>query len=206
MSPFLPRSVDRPRSPRQPCACAARCPVGHQVRVRWYELPASCSTRRMVLVPSVGKLPRRKVRCKVLSDHVAVPSARRLGDRWAVATICARALAAYIGRRPRPRAMRTAASPCWLKRATRSATVVPLCNPASRAAWINTPVRATASNAVARRTWSTRSLVLFAMRCKAARSARLSRRNASRCGVGICFLPVKYPGKTPAPAISGMTH
>ena len=143
------------------------------MRVRWYELPASCSTRRMVLVPSVGKLPRRKVRCKVLSDHVAVPSVRRLGERWAVATICARALAAYIGRRPRPRAMRTAASPCWLNRATRSATVVPLCNPASRAAWINTPLRATASNAIARRTWSTRSLVLLAMRCKAARSARL---------------------------------
>src|SRR5579864_37757 len=90
-----------------------RCavPVGHHVRVRWYELPASCSTRRMVLVPSVGKLSRRKVRCKVLSDHVAVPSVRRLGERWAVATICARALAAYIGCRPRPRAMRTAASP-----------------------------------------------------------------------------------------------
>ena len=30
-------------------------PVGHHVRVRWYELPASCSTRRMVLVPSCGK-------------------------------------------------------------------------------------------------------------------------------------------------------
>ena len=90
-----------------------RCavPVGHQVRVRWYELPASCSTRRMVLVPSVGKLCRRNARCKVLSDHVAVPSVRRLGERCAVATICARALAVYVGRRPRPRAMRTAASP-----------------------------------------------------------------------------------------------
>src|SRR6266702_3114866 len=66
-------------------ALRLRCavPVGHQVRVRWYELPASCSTRRMVLVPSVGKLCRRKVRCKLLSDHVAVPSVRRLGDRWA---------------------------------------------------------------------------------------------------------------------------
>src|SRR3989440_3794457 len=98
-------------------ALRLRCavPVGHQVRVRWYELPASCSTRRMVLVPSVGKLPRRKVRCKVLSDHVAVPSVRRLGERCAVATICARAAAAYVGRRPRPRAMRMAANPWqWL--------------------------------------------------------------------------------------------
>ena len=64
-------------------ALRLRCavPVGHQVRVRWYELPASCSTRRMVLVPTVGKLSRRRVRCKVLRDHVAVPSVRRLGDR-----------------------------------------------------------------------------------------------------------------------------
>src|SRR5216684_1038695 len=33
-----------------------RCavPVGHHVRVRWYELPASCSTRRIVLVPTFG--------------------------------------------------------------------------------------------------------------------------------------------------------
>src|SRR5438128_314885 len=86
-------------------------PVGHHVRVRWYELPASCSTRRMVLVPTLGKSPRRKVRCKVLSDHVAVPSARRLGVRWAIATIRARALATYVGLRPRPVAMRSAARP-----------------------------------------------------------------------------------------------
>ena len=91
--------------------------------------------------------------------------------------------------------MRTAARPSRLKRATRSATVVPLCKPASRAAWINTPVRATASNAVARRTWSTRSLLLLAMRCKAARSARLRRRNGSRCGVGICFSSGQVSGK-----------
>jgi hypothetical protein len=48
--------------------------------------------------------------------------------------------------------MRTAANPTRLNRATRSATVVPLCKPASRAAWMKTPVRATANNAVARRT------------------------------------------------------
>ena len=100
-----------------------------------------------------------------------------------------------MGLRPRPLAMWTADKPCRLKRATRSATVVPLRKPASRAAWINTPVRATASNAVARRTWSTRSLLLLAMRCKATRSVRLRRRKGSRCGVGIRSLPVKYPGK-----------
>jgi len=94
-------------------ALRLRCavPVGHHVRVRWYELPASCSTRRMVLVPTLGKSPRRKVRCKVLSDHVAVPSARQLGVRWAIATIRARALATYVGFRPRPVAMRSAARP-----------------------------------------------------------------------------------------------
>ena len=64
-------------------ALRLRCavPVGHHVRVRWYELPASCSTRRIVLVPICGNLALRKLRCNVLSDHVAVPSARRLGDR-----------------------------------------------------------------------------------------------------------------------------
>ena len=56
-------------------ALRLRCavPVGHQVRVRWYELPASCSTRRMVLVPMRGNPDRRSVRCNVVSDHVAVP-------------------------------------------------------------------------------------------------------------------------------------
>src|SRR5207248_11498780 len=67
-------------------------PVGHQVRVRWYELPASRSTRRMVLVPTRGKPRWRSVRCNVLSDQVAVPSVRRFGSRCAVATIWARAL------------------------------------------------------------------------------------------------------------------
>ena len=54
-------------------ALRLRCavPVGHQVRVRWYELPASSSTRRMVLVPTCDKPARRKLRCKVVSDQVA---------------------------------------------------------------------------------------------------------------------------------------
>ena len=51
--------------------------------------------------------------------------------------------------------MRSAAEPRRLKRATRSATVEPLCKPAAWAAWTNTPVRATASSAVARRKTST---------------------------------------------------
>src|SRR5438105_4828449 len=66
-------------------------PVGHQVRVFWYELPAAASTRRMVVAPSRGNLSRRSVRSSVLSDHVAVPSVFRSGERWAVATMRARA-------------------------------------------------------------------------------------------------------------------
>src|SRR5258706_487338 len=68
-------------------------PVGHQVRVRWYELPASSSTRRMVVAPRRRKAPCwPTARSKVSSDHVAVPSCRRAGGCWAVATICTRAV------------------------------------------------------------------------------------------------------------------
>jgi len=90
-----------------------RCavPVGHHVRVRWYELPASCSTRRTVLVPTCGNPDRRSVRCSVLSDQVAVPSIRRSGARCAVATIFARALDVYVAPRPRPLAIPTAERP-----------------------------------------------------------------------------------------------
>jgi len=168
-----------------------RCavPVGHHVRVRWYELPASSSTRRMVLVPTVGKPPRRNFRCKVLSDHVAVPSTRRLGDRWAVATIRARALGTYLCLRPRPAAISSAANPWPLNRLTRSATVVPLRKPANRAARMNGLPCATARIAVARRTRSTRSQPALTMRSNAACSDPLMARNGSRCGVGIPGLP-----------------
>ena len=65
-------------------------PVGHHVRVCWYELPAARSTRRMVVVPTAGKPARRSARRSADSDQVAAPSALRSGARWAVATICAR--------------------------------------------------------------------------------------------------------------------
>jgi hypothetical protein len=42
--------------------------------------------------PMRGNPARRKLRCNVLSDQVAVPSVRRFGSRCAVATIRARAL------------------------------------------------------------------------------------------------------------------
>jgi CheY-like chemotaxis protein len=73
-----------------------------------------------------GKVSSAQGPCRVLSDHVAVPSASRLGDRWAVATIRARALGTYVGLRPRPAAISSAASPWRLNRMTRSATVLTL--------------------------------------------------------------------------------
>ena len=107
----------------------------------------------------------------------------------------ARSRAEYVARRPRPVAMRSAAKPCRLKRATRSATVVPLCKPASWAAWMNTPLRATASNALARRTTSTRSVFLLTIRSKVVSSLRLSFRSGSRCGVGILAPSGQVSGK-----------
>src|SRR5229473_101533 len=60
---------------------------------------------------------------------------------------------------------------------------------------MNTPVRATASNALARRTTSTRSLFLLPIRSKAVRSLRLSFRSGSRCGVGILAPSGQVSGK-----------
>ena len=76
-------------------ALRLRCavPVGHHVRVRWYELPASRNTRRIVVAPTCGSPSRRTVRSRVLNDQVAVPSVFRSGGRCAVATIRPRAAA-----------------------------------------------------------------------------------------------------------------
>jgi hypothetical protein len=68
-------------------------PVGHHGRVRWDALPASRSTRRIVVAPTRGSPSRRTVRSNVLNDQVAVPAAFRSGRRCAVATIRARAVA-----------------------------------------------------------------------------------------------------------------
>src|SRR5947209_1561874 len=81
-----------------------RCavPVGHQLLVFWYELPASSRTRLMVFVPICSNPSFCNRFCRVDRDQVAVPSCLRSGAVWAVATICARALASYVGVRPRP--------------------------------------------------------------------------------------------------------
>ena len=135
----------------------------------------------MVVAPTWGSPSRRTVRSNVLSDQVAVPSTCRSGARWAVATIRARATASYVGRRPRPPAIRSAPSPSRLNRRTRLLTVVPLRNPASRAAASNACPRATANTAVARRTRSRRSLLAFAIVANSPCSASVSGRKRSFC-------------------------
>ena len=126
----------------------------------------------------------------MLSDQVAVPSTFRSGARCAVATIRARAAASYVGRRPRPAAISSAASPTPLNRRTRYVTACGLRYPAARAAAENACPPATASSAVARFTRSTRSLlaltIVFNSRC----SAIVNGRNRSFCMVAM--MPCSY--------------
>src|ERR671932_1534078 len=72
-----------------------RCavPVGHQLLVFWYELPASSKTRLTVLAPICSSPSLRNRFWSVDNDQVAVPSFFRSGGVCAVATICARAVA-----------------------------------------------------------------------------------------------------------------
>src|SRR5215210_2593479 len=84
--------------------------------------------------------------------------------------------------------MLTAANPWRLKRATNFATVVLLPKPACRAAAANPCPWTTASRAVARRTRSTRSLLLRLSHSNAARSSAVTARNGSFCGVAILVL------------------
>src|SRR6266496_3138293 len=84
--------------------------------------------------------------------------------------------------------MLTAASPRRLNRATNLATVVLLAKPACRAAAANPWPWTTANTAVARRTRSTRSLLLRASRSNAANSSGVTTRNGSFCGVAILAL------------------
>jgi hypothetical protein len=190
-------------------ALRLRCavPVGHQVRVRWYELPASCSTRRMVLVPSVGKLARRrKVRCKVLSDHVAVPSVRRLGEALGgghdlrAGTGCIRRSSSATarnadGRQPmtvEPRHeishRRSAVQPGLARRVDEHTSA---CHREQRSC----PTHLVDTFA---RTFGD------ALQSRPLDAAQPTQR-LSLWGWHL-LLPVKYPANTPAPAISGMTH
>jgi len=121
--------------------------------------------------------------CRVESDQVAVPSFRRSGSCWATATILPRASVSYVGFRPRPALIERAARPCWLKRSTSPATVLPLRSSAACAACRNGCPCTTASRARARRTRSTRSLLARAIPSRAACSCSVTVRNGSFCGV-----------------------
>src|SRR5262249_30018058 len=58
-------------------------PVGHPVRVRWNVYPAARSTCQMVNVETLGSPSgaARRTRRRIVSDHVAVPSAAAVGGR-----------------------------------------------------------------------------------------------------------------------------
>lgn len=129
-------------------------PVSHQLRSFPHRNPASCRTRQMVKVLTVGSPSgtRRKARWSVVSDQVAVPSCWRWGDRRASRRMRSCSTAVYrLGWPPPCRASR-AASPRWLKRLTKWATASPLRRPARRAASVKLCPSATASNALARAT------------------------------------------------------
>jgi hypothetical protein len=167
------------------------------------------STRRTVVAPTRGNAPRRRVRCGVVSDQVAVPSSRRSGGRCAVATIAARAAGSYVTCGPRPGAMSSAASPRRLNRATKSATAVPLRKPARRAASAKVAPVATANRAVARRARATRPLLALPTPVRVARSSSVSARRRSFGGGAI--LPSSRPPlyrtpPSPSPVIRGVTH
>ncbi len=68
------------------CRCAT--PVSHHVRSRCHVRPASRNTPKIVYVLSCSKPgSRRRTRCSVESDQVAVPSCSRSGGRRAVSRI-----------------------------------------------------------------------------------------------------------------------
>src|SRR5579859_6724955 len=98
-------------------------PVWHHDRSRCQLISASCRTAQMVYVLTLGKPSgaRRRARCKVFNDQVAVPSRSRSGGRWNSFKIRSRSAEPYStgGGAPLRRGS-TAANPTWLKRVTHS--------------------------------------------------------------------------------------
>src|SRR6266567_8175317 len=82
-------------SPRLRLRMAA--PVWHQDRSRCQLIPASCNTAQMVYVLTFGKPSgaRRRARCNVFNDQVAVPSRSRSGGRRNSARIRSRSAGQY---------------------------------------------------------------------------------------------------------------
>ena len=92
-----------------------------------------------------------------------------------------------------PAAIERAASPCALKRFTNLPTPFPLFNPAVWAASVKGCPAATASNALALRTTSSRSLVALTMRCNSRSSCSLTARNGAFWGCTIDVLLLSLP-------------
>lgn len=159
-------------------------PVWHQERSRCQVRSASCSTHQRVYVLTWGKPSAavRSARCKVTSDHVAVPSRWRSGGRWNSARMRSRSAGPYTGVGPPPCRGSSAGRPSRLNRATNCATASPERRPTWWAAAVNEAPRATASSAPARATWLAGALQLRANCSKATVSAADSDRKGTFVG------------------------
>jgi nucleotide-binding universal stress UspA family protein len=124
---------------------------------------------------------RRRARCKVFNDQVAVPSRLRSGGRRNSARIRLRSSGPYrVGGRP-PACRSTAARPTWLNRVTHAATESPRARPKSWAAAVYELPSLTASSARARATDNAGALRLRANCSNDRRSELVSGRSG-------CFL------------------
>src|SRR6266508_6722884 len=156
-------------------------PVWHQVRSLCQVMPASCSTAQIVYVLTFGRpsAARRRARCKVFNDHVAVPSRSRSGGRRNSARIRSRCCGPYsVGGRP-PGCRSTAPNPTWLKSVTHCAIESPTARPTSCAASVYEAPWLTASSARALATDKAGALWLRANCSSARRSELLNGRSGS---------------------------
>jgi hypothetical protein len=167
-------------SPRLRLRIAA--PVWHQDRSRCQLIPASCRTAQIVYVLTFGKPSgaRRRARCSVFNDQVAVPSCSRSGGRRNSLRIRSRSAGPYsTGGAPPPCLGTIAPSPTWLKRATHCAIESPTARPTSCAASVYELPALTASIARARATDAAGALWLRANRSRALRSELVNGRSGS---------------------------
>src|SRR6266702_139241 len=157
-------------------------PVRHQDRSRCQLRSASCRTAQMVYVLTLGNPSgaRRRARCSVFNDQVAVPSRSRSGGRRNSFRIRSRSAGPYsTGGAPPPCIGSTAASPTWLKRATHCAIESPTARPTSCAASVYELPSLTARNARARATDAAGALWLRANCSRALRSELVNGRSGS---------------------------
>jgi hypothetical protein len=156
-------------------------PVWHQERSRCQLTPASCKTVQMVYVLTMGSPSgaRRRARCNVVNDQVAVPSGSHAGERRNSARIRSRSAAPYRTGAPPPRLGSTAANPTWLKRLTHCATESPTRRPTTCAASVYELPELTANRARARATAAAGALWLRATRSRAVRSELVNGRRGS---------------------------